>query len=128
MVKKVLIPLLGALALTLVTTPALADWAQVIGADELQTLYTNKTFRGTAWIGYYCADGRGVVRVAGENNPRTWRVEGDDQVCIDSLGDVTCYTYERNDKKQDEYRAIRVDDHQKVVMKIEDKVPEMCGS
>ena len=97
---------LAVLAGTLLLTSAAPTWAQSLNDDwysikdakELQDLYSNKTFRGSGWVGHYRADGRGILIVGDlKPEPRTWKVQGSDQVCAyKSDGSVSCYRYMRN--------------------------------
>jgi hypothetical protein len=55
--------------------------------------------------GEYHADGTGTLYSWGAQIPRTWSVEGDDQVCVSADRVVQCYQFETNTTDQDLYRA-----------------------
>jgi hypothetical protein len=79
------------------------DWVDIKSPDELRALYSNKTFTGEvfrpagriSFVGYYRADGSGVLVVNGQRIPRTWAVKGD-EVCVTDSRATNCLRFQRN--------------------------------
>jgi len=64
------------------------EWQPVTGADNITALFSDTTHTGTLRDGVtatatYNADGTGNLRAWGDVIERRWRVEGDDQVCLE---------------------------------------------
>ncbi len=79
-----------AIALVLTATAAVAqdgDWEPIRGADTLKEFMSGLTAErnlpgGGVSKAEYFADGTGGLHSWGETFPRTWRIEGETQVCI----------------------------------------------
>lgn len=76
------------------------DWVVIKSPKELRALYSNTTLKGKApdgstWVGYYKADGHGVMIYKAHRLPRTWEVVGD-RVCVTDPKTTNCFRYERN--------------------------------
>jgi len=99
--------------LLMLSAPAFAqsnDWVPVTGADNLSTFMSGLTIEqklpsGELSTGEYHADGTGILISWGVSYPRTWRIEGDDQVCITAEKESQCYQYEQNSSDPERYRG-----------------------
>lgn len=121
----------GALSLLLAAPPTFSqgDWVAIKNPAELRALYSNKTFKGKdwmdrAWVGHYRSDGEGVVLMDGARYPRTWQLNGNDQVCVQTQFERRCFRYERHRVKPATYRAINVANDQVAEFTAEDGVPK----
>ena len=117
--------------LVLATTAALAaDWQALTSPTELRALYSDKTFKGTDYlgrpfIGHYRSDGRGILTSDGSTFPRTWEISGDDQVCVSGAMGKTCYRLERDRSDPASIRAKAVgNDSQVIHFRVEDGIPK----
>jgi hypothetical protein len=96
----------------------------------LRALYSNKTFKGKdwmdrPWVGHYRADGRGVmVTHDGSRIPRTWAVEGNNTVCVESQFPRACFRFQRDTSKPGQYRVINMANDMATVVTVEDGVPQ----
>ena len=125
---------LAVLASTFLFTSAASTWAQdalhgwyiVKDPKELRDLYSNKTFRGTGWVGHYRADGRGILIVGKlKPVPRTWEVKADGRVCVAPAdGSMTCSQLQRNRANPNELMATNLTTGRSVMFKLEDGVPD----
>ena len=59
--------------------------------------------------GEYNADGTGTLYSWGARIQRTWKIEGDDRVCITAERVTFCYQFERNSDNENLYRARNVE-------------------
>lgn len=105
------------------------DWVDIKSANELQALYSNKTFKGKdwkdrPWVGHYRPDGQGVMLFEGGRYPRTWAIKGNDQVCATTTLRTTCYRFQRHKTKPGVYRNINVDNDMINEFVVEDGVPK----
>ncbi len=109
-----------AILLVLAATAAVAqdgDWEPIRGADTLKEFMSGLTAErklpgGGVSKAEYSADGTGVLHSWGETFPRTWRVEGDDRICItqETVKDTTwCIELERSASDPTLYRLRQVD-------------------
>ncbi len=109
-----------AMVLTLIATAAVAqngEWEPIQGAGTLKEFMSGLTAErklpgGGLSKAEYSADGTGVLRSWGETFPRTWRVEGDDRICItqETVKDTTtCIELERSASDPTLYRLRQVD-------------------
>ncbi|MEP5568898.1 MAG: hypothetical protein ABJN62_13745 [Halioglobus sp.] len=102
------------LLLPLLILPATAfaqSWEPYTGAENLRLLMSDtvvegKPKEGVTSIGRYNKDGTGELTVWGETFPRTWRIVGDDQICISAGEGENCARFERAVGKEADYRAI----------------------
>ena len=107
-----------------------ADWVDVKDPKALRALYSNKTFKGKdyldrPWVGHYRADGQGLlVTHDGSRIPRTWAVEGKDQVCVESQFPRVCFRFQRDKSQAGVYRSINVANDMATVFVVEDGVPQ----
>jgi len=106
-----------------------ADWVDIKDPNELRALYSNKTHRSRAFVGYYRADGKGVLvnKESEARLPRTWKVEGNDQVCAGPAGEEpVCYRYQRSTKSPTEILATGERRGQRVMLwfTVEDGIPK----
>lgn len=123
--------LIAATALCLAAAgPALAtDWEDVKDPAALRALYSNKTFKGKDYldrpfVGHYRADGQGILITDGGRVPRTWAVNGNDQVCVQLPWDRPCYRFQRHKSKPGVYRSINVKNDIAIVITVEDGIPQ----
>jgi hypothetical protein len=94
-------------------TAALAqndDWAPMTGANALREFMSGLTAErtlpnGELSRGEYRADGTGILRAWGATIPRTWEIEGDDQLCVTAEGETQCYRLDKSTTVPDLYRA-----------------------
>jgi len=88
---------------------AQGEWIDIHDPAEVRAIYTNTTIRGMGFVGYYRADGRGVMTAA-DRKPqgRRWFVKDDGQGCaaIDA-GPTLCYRFQRH---RDSPSLIRIRD------------------
>ncbi|MEP4149249.1 MAG: hypothetical protein ABJL54_18665 [Halioglobus sp.] len=102
------------LLLPLLILPATAfaqSWEPYTGAENLRLLMSDtvvegKPKEGVTSIGRYNKDGTGELKVWGETFPRTWRVVGEDQVCISAGQGENCARFEKAVGQEAVYRAI----------------------
>jgi len=104
------------------------EWADVKDPQELRALYADKTHRSRAFVGYYRADGTGLLQARGSANrvPRAWAVRGD-QVCTGPKDEEpTCFHLQRSTKKPNEVLAQGERRGQKVMLwfTVEDGIPK----
>jgi hypothetical protein len=120
----------GALA-GMICTAALAagpsDWVAVDSPKELRALYSNTTFEGTGpngghFVGYYRADGRGLLISGSQRVARTWKVEGD-KVCVKDTSGTNCYRFQRNRLHHDRIAGRQVPDGWEFAFTVKKGVP-----
>ncbi len=106
---------LGVLACSLIIpcTVLAQSWEPYTGAENLRRLMSDtvvegKPKEGVTSIGRYNKDGTGELTVWGETFPRTWRIEGEDQVCISVGQSETCARFEKAVGQETVYRATDV--------------------
>ena len=105
-----------------------SEWADVKDPQELRALYADKTHRSRAFVGYYRADGTGLLQARGSENriPRTWAVRGS-QVCTGPKDEEpTCFHLQRSTKVPNEVLAQGERRGQKVMLwfTVEDGIPK----
>jgi hypothetical protein len=105
---------------------ALNNWYIVKDPQELRDLYSNKTFRGNGWVGYYRADGHGMVVIGNlKPSPRTWEVEADGRVCVTAPDRPrACSQIQRNRAKPDELMGTNLTTGRSLTFKLEEGVPD----
>lgn len=95
------------------------EWRKIEDKESLEKIYHDTTLRGVSWPNPkfknqqlntqwhidYCADGTGVLIFWEEKYPRTWKVTGQDQVCIRTDFGEKCYFFEESTKYKDLYRG-----------------------
>ncbi len=86
------------------------DWVPVTGAGNLSRFMSGLTVErelpsGELSTGEYHADGTGILTSWGVSYPRTWRIEGDGQICITAEKESQCYQYEQNRSDPERFRA-----------------------
>lgn len=122
---------LAAGALLLLGSPpafSQGEWVDIKDPSELRALYSNKTFKGKdwmdrPWVGHYRADGNGIMLFQGGRYPRTWEVQGNDQVCVKALTGPACYRIKRHRTKPATYRSHNLTSDQIVEFVAEDGIP-----
>jgi hypothetical protein len=102
------------------------DWKPVTGADEINALFSDTTHTATLEDGVvatanYNADGTGRVRAWGDVFERRWRVEGDDQVCVEIGAETRCFTLEVDASDSDMHRATNVATAETVVFTVAER-------
>lgn len=103
------------------------DWVAIKSRQELRALYSNTTFKGkgpdgSSFVGYYRADGRGLLLSYGQRIPRTWNVKGD-KVCITDPRGTGCYRFRRNRIHHNEIVGRQVTDGWQIWFTVKDGVP-----
>ncbi len=86
------------------------DWVPVTGAETLREfmsgLTTERALPGDEVSrAEYHADGTGVLTAWGVTHPRTWKVEGDDRLCVTAESETLCFQLEESAATQDLYRV-----------------------
>ncbi len=105
------------------------EWVAINNPAELRAIYSNKTFKGvtsggTAYVGHYSADGRGVLIYEDKSIPRTWAVKGNDQVCATDTSGTTCYVFWRHRDKQNVFKNMNVEKGWTTEFTVEDGIPK----
>ncbi len=107
--------LLLAASAAFMVQPLLAEeWMPVSGRESLTELVSGATAeiqlqKGGTAIGHYAADGSARIEAWGEVFYRSWRVEGDNQVCYTSSENSgNCFTFERDSADPTHYRVHNV--------------------
>jgi hypothetical protein len=119
--------ILRALFLGLLTTNVFAqDWQPIAGPDELRALFSDTVMTATLKDGItataiYNADGTGELRAWGDTFPRSWQVQGDDQVCIDIDQEMRCFTIEKDAEASNQYRGRTVDTGETVIFTVDQR-------
>jgi hypothetical protein len=118
----------AALSLALAGPVCAADWVDIKDPKALRALYSNKTFKGKdfldrPFVGHYRADGKGLLFADGARMPRTWSVEGNDKVCIDSYLPRACFRAQRHASRPNVYRLINLQNDIATEITVEDGVP-----
>jgi len=121
--------LVGGMAVCVLCAPAIAQaqkqWIEVKSPQELRALYTNKTFRGNGWTGHYRADGKGIMVSQGRTVPRTWKVTGNDQVCVTPQGAATaCFRFARHREFPHQFAITNVKNGMVHYFTLEDGIPK----
>lgn len=85
-------------------------WEPYTGAEKLRQLMSGTVMEGALKEGVtstarYNEDGTGELTAWGETLSRTWRVQGEDQVCINVGGSENCITLEKAAGVDGLYRA-----------------------
>ena len=106
-----------------------ADWADIRGQQELAALFSNKTLKGNGWTGHYRVDGNGILILAsGQREPRTWKVKGDDQVCVTTTSAVgastNCFRFQRHKKNPTWVTGRNVANHFTFTFTLEEGIPK----
>jgi len=102
------------------------EWQPVTGADNITALFSDTTHTGTLRDGVtatatYNADGTGNLRAWGDVIERRWRVEGDDQVCLEIGTETRCFTLEVAASDPDMHRATNVETSEAVVFSVSER-------
>jgi hypothetical protein len=91
--------------------PLLAQgWEAYTGAENLRRLMSDTVMEGVPREGVtstarYNKDGTGELTAWGETFPRTWRVQGEDQICITVGQSENCVRIEKSTGQESAYRA-----------------------
>ena len=107
--------LLSALLVAFTAMTAQAnEWIPVTGAEALKDYMSGMKAERTLANGEisrreYHPDGTGTLHAWGASIPRTWKIEGDDQICVSAERKVNCYRLERNSDNPNLYRALDVE-------------------
>ena len=85
-------------------------WEPYTGAENLRRLMSDTVVEdepkeGVTSIGRYNKDGTGELTVWGETFNRTWRVQGEDQICISVGQSENCVRLEKAVGQEEMYRA-----------------------
>lgn len=98
-------------------------------ASELRELFSNKTFKGSSWTAHYRSDGKGqFIQANRKPEARTWKIKGENQVCITTMGaNLTyheCYRYERHKENRAWVTQINVASNASYPFTLEDGIPK----
>lgn len=111
----------------LLSGPASAEnWEPFTGAERLTKFVAGATAEfeykpGQMATGTYNADGTAVITAYDGKFRRTWRIEGDDQVCYTTDIKTNCYRFENNLDDPDEFRAVHVDGTKSYLFRVVDR-------
>jgi hypothetical protein len=102
------------------------DWQPLADADEIAALFSDTTHRGmlpggNEAVAQYNADGTGNLSAWGDLIERRWRVQGEDQACIEIGSEVRCFTLEMNASSPGNYRATNVATGEVVVFTVSNR-------
>jgi len=118
-------------AKTAAAAPAAAEtkeWVDINDPNELRAIYSNKTFKGTAggmaYVSHYRSDGKGIMIINQQRNPRNWEVKGNDQVCFTDAMGTGCFKLQRNKQNRNEFVATHVTGGWSAQFTVEDGIPE----
>ncbi|TGD74874.1 hypothetical protein E4634_06690 [Mangrovimicrobium sediminis] len=109
--QKRVVPILMSLLVAVAAPRANAEqWIPVEGRETLQALVSGATARidlgqGHSAVGHYAADGSASIEAWGEVFQRSWRVEGENQVCYSSAQETNCFSFERDAANANRYRV-----------------------
>jgi hypothetical protein len=100
-----------------------ADWKPIEDPALLRELFSDVLVQATLKDGVkaeanYNADGTGELRAWGETFARTWEIKGNDQVCISTERDETCFKIEQSADQTDTYRATNNDSGEQAVIAV----------
>ena len=114
---------LGCLLLFAVSNTNAQTWEPVTSAQELSALFSDTVMSATLKDGVtatatYNSDGTGELKAWGDTFPRSWRVKGDEQVCLDIDEQIRCFTVEKDSSGSNQYRAYNVDTGESVVFEV----------
>jgi len=123
-----------AVFLIAISSVSYADqWKSVTSTERLTEIYNNNHMEGkltehAKWRTEYCADGTGTQRAWGVTFGRTWKVKGENQVCItqEQDGITNCYIFEQNVNNSNKYRAKNVATQDIWVFTLVDSKPTSC--
>lgn len=106
------------------------NWAGLSGAETLREFVAGATAEielkeGIVASGKYFPDGTAKIDAWGETFPRTWEVQGDDQVCYMSATETNCYTFEQNLDVPGEYRSRNVETGEVILFRISGTDPRI---
>jgi len=96
---------------TLFTNSVLADsWKPIDDVKVLNSLFSDTLFEATLKDGVkatatYNQDGTGKLKAWGDTFPRSWKIKGSNQVCIDIDDRPVCFSIEKSSDTKDLYRA-----------------------
>ena len=119
----------GILVFALSSPVASQEWVDIKDAKELQALHSNKTFRchinEVPFVEHYRADGKGIMIFSEKRRlASTWKVKGNDQVCVSIESGTSCWQFQRSKKNPDSYVKRNPDTAYMQVFKVEDGIPE----
>ena len=102
------------------------NWESFTGAERLTEFVAGGTAEfeykpGQMATGTYNEDGTAIIKVYDGIFRRTWKIEGDDQVCYSADNETHCYRFEQNLDDPDESRATHVDGSRSYVFRVVDK-------
>ena len=89
---------------------AQGEWTPITGEQALRDYMSNARAErqlpnGSVSTAEYFADGTGVLQSWGETFPRTWRIQGEEQICVADKRSEQCFTLERNNADPYLYRG-----------------------
>jgi dienelactone hydrolase len=104
------------------------EWVDINDPNELRAIYSNKTFKGTAggmaYVSHYRSDGKGIMIINQQRNPRNWEVKGNDQVCFTDAMGGGCFKLQRNKQNRNEFIGTHVTGGWSAQFTVEDGIPE----
>lgn len=105
------------------------DMLEIKTAGELRELFSNKTFKGSAFTAHYRSDGKGqIIRPNHRPEPANWKIKGEDQVCIEIMGaNLTtnnCFRYQRHKKNPAWVTQINAASNASYMFTLEDGIPK----
>jgi len=105
------------------------EWIEIKDPKELRALHSNKTFRchvrEVPFTEHYRSDGKGIWIFSGKHRLAcTWKVKGNDQVCVSTESGTSCWQFQRSKKNPNEYVKKNPDTAYMQIFKLEDGIPE----
>lgn len=99
------------------------NWQPVSGDTDIRALFSDTTHTatlpgGNEAVARYNADGTGNLRAWGDVFERRWRVEGDDQVCLEIGTETRCFTIEFDASDIEMHRATNVATGETVMFRV----------
>ena len=117
------------LVFVLSSSVAAQEWVDIKDPKELSALHSNKTFRchikDVPFVEHYRADGKGILIYSAKNRlPCTWKVKGNNQVCVTTENGTSCWQFQRSKKNPNEYVKRNPDTAYMQFFKVEEGIPE----
>jgi hypothetical protein len=115
--------ILAVLILTAGFSARAAEWQPLADPEILRTLFSDTVMQTTLTGNVqaeatYNSDGTGELRAWDETFPRTWKVKGDDQVCIGTERGTNCFQIEQSAEQADTFRGTDVATGEQVIFSV----------
>ena len=119
----------SALLFMLYSPVASEEWVDIKNPEELRALHSDKTFicniKEVPFTEHYRADGKGIWIFSKIHRLAcTWKVKGNDQVCITTESGTSCWNFKRSKKNPNEYVKKNPDTAYAQIFKVEEGIPK----